>query len=41
MDFYKVPILASLGIIAGILTLSVVASLLKPPPASEQAEAKS
>jgi len=34
MDFYKVPIFASLGIIAGILALSIVVSLLKPPNAS-------
>ncbi|HEY3493466.1 MAG TPA: TerC family protein [Polyangiaceae bacterium] len=41
-DFYKVPILASLGIIAGILTLSIVASWLKPAPASgEEAKAGS
>ena len=39
IDLYKVPILASLGIIAGILTLSVVASLLKPAPPSEEAKA--
>ena len=31
MDLYKVPIGVSLGIIAGILGLSVVASLVKPP----------
>ena len=31
MDVYKVPIGASLGIIAGILGLSVVVSLVKPP----------
>jgi tellurite resistance protein TerC len=30
MDVYKVPIVASLGIIAGILVTSVLASLLKP-----------
>ncbi len=29
VDVYKVPIMASLGVIAGILTLSVVASLVK------------
>lgn len=33
MDFYKVPIAASLGIIATILALSIVISLLKPPSA--------
>ena len=31
MDIYKVPIAASLGIIAGILGLSIVVSLLKAP----------
>jgi tellurite resistance protein TerC len=31
MEFYKIPIGVSLGVIAGILTLSIVASLLKPP----------
>jgi tellurite resistance protein TerC len=31
MDVYKVPIAASLAIIAGLLGLSVVASLLRPP----------
>lgn len=31
MDLYKVPIAASLGIIAGILGLSIVASLISPP----------
>jgi tellurite resistance protein TerC len=31
MDVYKVPIAASLGIIAGILGLSIVVSLIKPP----------
>jgi len=30
LDLYKVPILASLGIICGILTLSILISLLKP-----------
>jgi tellurite resistance protein TerC len=40
MDFYKVPVVASLAIIAGILAVSVLASLLKPPPAREEADAK-
>jgi tellurite resistance protein TerC len=31
MDFYKIPIVVSLVVIAGILTLSIVISLLKPP----------
>jgi tellurite resistance protein TerC len=31
MDLYKVPIAASLGIIAGILGLSIVVSLIRPP----------
>jgi len=30
-DVYKIPNLASLGVIAAVLTLSVVASLLRPP----------
>jgi len=33
VDVYKMPILASLGVIAAILAASVVASLLKPRPA--------
>jgi tellurite resistance protein TerC len=40
LDFYKVPVVASLAIIAGILAVSVLASLLKPPPAREEADAK-
>src|SRR5687768_8898141 len=32
MDFYKIPIVVSLGVVAGILVLSVVISVLKPPP---------
>ena len=31
LDVYKVPIAASLGIIAGILGLSILVSLIKPP----------
>jgi tellurite resistance protein TerC len=31
MDVYKVPIGASLGIIAGILGLSMFVSLIRPP----------
>jgi tellurite resistance protein TerC len=31
MDLYKVPIAASLGIVAGILGLSIAASLISPP----------
>ncbi|MDZ7363762.1 MAG: TerC family protein [candidate division KSB1 bacterium] len=30
MDFYKLPIAISLGVVAGILTISVIASLLRP-----------
>jgi predicted tellurium resistance membrane protein TerC len=30
-DIGKLPILASLGIIVGILTIATVTSLLKPP----------
>ncbi len=40
MDLYKVPILASLGIIAGILGLSIVLSFLKPPSAPLTGPAK-
>ena len=35
MDVYKVPIVASLGIIASILAMSVVVSLLKRPAAGQ------
>ncbi len=31
-DFYKVPTIFALGIVAGILAVSVIASLLCPPP---------
>ena len=31
VELYKVPILVSLGVICGILTLSILLSLLKPP----------
>jgi tellurite resistance protein TerC len=41
MDVYKVPIGVSLGVIAGILGLSVVASLVKPPSANPQVKAPS
>jgi tellurite resistance protein TerC len=41
MDLIKVPIGASLGIIAGILAVSIVASLLKPPSADRQQPAES
>ena len=37
-DFYKIPITVSLGIVAGILAASIVASLIFPPadnPAEE------
>ena len=36
MDVYKVPIEASLGIIAGILGLSLVVSLLESPSATPE-----
>jgi len=36
MDVYKLPILASLGIIAGILTVSILASLWRGPPGKVQ-----
>jgi predicted tellurium resistance membrane protein TerC len=32
VDVYKVPVLASLGVIATVLTVSVVASLLRRRP---------
>ena len=35
MDIYKVPVGASLGVIAGLLTVSVLASLMWPGAASE------
>ncbi len=31
-DVYKIPTVAALGIVAGILVMSVIASLLRPPP---------
>jgi len=31
-DFYKVPTLVALGVVAGILVVSVIASLVRPPP---------
>jgi tellurite resistance protein TerC len=34
--FFKVPILVSLGVIAGVLTIAIVASLLRPKVADEQ-----
>lgn len=34
-DVYKLPTLAALGIVAGILAVSVIASLLRPPPAAK------
>jgi tellurite resistance protein TerC len=30
VDFYKIPIGISLGVVAGILVISILASLLKP-----------
>jgi len=33
VDVVKVPIAASLGVIAGILAVSIVTSLLRPPAA--------
>jgi tellurite resistance protein TerC len=39
VDWYKVPILASLATIAGLLILSVVASLIWPKPECEPVEA--
>jgi tellurite resistance protein TerC len=34
--FFKVPILVSLGVIAGVLTIAIVASLLRPKVIDEQ-----
>lgn len=31
-DTYKLPIVVSLGVIAGVLTLSILVSVVKPPP---------
>lgn len=36
MDLVKIPIGLSLGIIAGILAVSIVASLFKPPPSTDR-----
>ena len=33
VDFYKIPIGLSLGVVAGILGVSIVASLVGPPKA--------
>lgn len=33
-DFYKIPNLASLGVIAGLLTIAIVWSLVRPPAAA-------
>jgi tellurite resistance protein TerC len=41
MDVYKVPIAASLAIIAGILGLSIVASLINPPKPAPRPVAES
>ncbi len=41
VDVYKVPIGASLAVIAGILGLSMVISLLRPPPVHVDAAAES
>ncbi len=38
VDVYKVPIAASLGVIATILAISIVASLWKPAAAEAGAE---
>jgi tellurite resistance protein TerC len=37
MDVFKVPIVVSLGVIAGILALSVLISLLRPPAVNREA----
>jgi tellurite resistance protein TerC len=38
MEVYKLPILASLGIIAAILSVSILASLLRPTPPKPEAK---
>ena len=40
MDVYKMPIAASLGVIAGILGLSILVSLIKPPKPIEEEASK-
>ena len=40
MDVYKLPIAVSLGVIAGILAVSVVASLLRPARATADDETR-
>jgi tellurite resistance protein TerC len=37
-DLIKIPVLASLGVIAAILTISIVASLLRPRPPADNAD---
>ena len=32
MDFYKIPIVVSLSVVAGVLAVSVLVSILRPPP---------
>jgi tellurite resistance protein TerC len=39
-EVYKMPTIAALGVVVGILVVSVVASLLRPPPAAEEPEAE-
>jgi tellurite resistance protein TerC len=39
MDFYKLPIGISLGVVAGILAISVILSLLRPRPMAKAAKA--
>jgi tellurite resistance protein TerC len=34
-DYYKIPITVSLGVVAGVLTLSVIISILRPPKVEE------
>jgi tellurite resistance protein TerC len=37
-EFHKVPTAAALGVVAGILVVSVIASLVHPPPAKPTLE---
>ena len=39
-DFYKIPIIASLAVVAGLLAVSVLISILKPPPPEVVEEAE-
>ena len=40
VDFYKIPVGVSLGVVAGILTISILASLWKARNDKSEADAK-